>query len=75
MRNKLFFMVFTLCFLFWHGSIVLAENIDPSDDGQQYAWGENAGWLNFEPDQGIGVTVASDYITGYVWAENICWIN
>ena len=26
-----------------------AENIDPYDDGSQYAYGENVGWLNFEP--------------------------
>ncbi len=26
-----------------------AENIDPYEDGSQYAYGENVGWLNFEP--------------------------
>ena len=51
------------------------ENIDPNDDGSQYAYGENVGWLNFEPDQGPGVTVMSSKLTGYVWAENIGWIN
>ena len=52
-----------------------AENIDPYDDGSQYAYGENVGWLNFEPNQGPGVTVSDANITGYVWAENIGWIN
>jgi len=52
-----------------------AENIDPYDDGSQYAYGENVGWLNFEPSQGPGVTVSDDKLTGYVWAENIGWIN
>lgn len=26
---------------------VFAENIDPAGDGSQYAWGENAGWIDF----------------------------
>jgi len=25
-----------------------AENIDPNEDGSQYAYGENVGWVNFE---------------------------
>ena len=52
-----------------------AENIDPCDDGSQYAYGENVGWLNFEPSQGPGVTVSDTEVTGYVWAENIGWVN
>ena len=52
-----------------------AENIDPYDDDSQYAYGENVGWLNFEPSQGPGVHVYSDRVEGYVWAENIGWIN
>ena len=30
-------------------SDVFAENIDPDDEGSQYAWGENVGWLNTRP--------------------------
>jgi hypothetical protein len=52
-----------------------AENIDPNNDDSQYAYGENVGWLNFEPSQGPGVTVSSTEVTGYVWAENIGWVN
>ena len=52
-----------------------AENIDPDDDDSQYPYGENVGWLNFEPQQGGGVTVSDTEVTGYVWAENIGWIN
>ncbi len=51
------------------------ENIDSSDDGSQYAYGENIGWLNFEPSEGPGVTVTDTEVTGFVWAENIGWIN
>ena len=52
-----------------------AENIDPYEDGSQYAYGENVGWLNFEPSQGPGVQVSSSVVQGFVWAENIGWIN
>jgi hypothetical protein len=54
---------------------VQAENIDPDNDGSQYAWGENVGWINLEPSQGEGVTVTDSAITGKAWGENIGWIN
>lgn len=52
-----------------------AENIDPDNDGSQYAWGENVGWINFQPSLGDGVTVTDSAVTGYAWAENIGWVN
>ncbi|KAB2834123.1 MAG: hypothetical protein F9K48_06920, partial [Candidatus Brocadia sp.] len=54
-----------------------AENIDPYNDGSQYAYGENVGFLNFEPDDngGSGAEVTSSRVTGYVWQENADWIN
>ena len=48
-----------------------AESIDPNDDGSQYAYGQNIGWLNFEPNQGPGVIVTTEQIAGYVWVPNI----
>jgi hypothetical protein len=56
------------------GTAVLAENIDPNNNGSQYAYGENVGWVNFEP-HGIGATVSDANLTGHIWAENIGWIN
>lgn len=56
-------------------SVSIAENIDPYNDDSQYAYGENVGWFNFEPNTGNGVQVASDKLTGFVWAENIGWIS
>jgi hypothetical protein len=56
----------------------LSENIDPYNDGSQYAYGENIGWVNFEPNVsgvGVGATVYPGKITGFIWAENIGWIN
>ena len=55
-----------------------AENIDPYQDNSQYAYSENAGWLNFEPNAAgpnVGVAVSSSKLTGFIWAENIGWIN
>ncbi len=56
---------------------VLAENIDPNNDSSQYAWSENAGWVNAEPNNcsGCGVQVGSPAVTGWMWGENIGWIN
>ena len=56
-------------------AVLYAENIDPYDTDAQYAWGENVGWLNFEPGEGPGVHVDGDKLTGFVWGENIGWIN
>jgi hypothetical protein len=55
-----------------------AENIDPNEDGSQYAYGENVGWINFEPNNpepNVGATVSEQKLTGFIWAENIGWIN
>jgi len=53
----------------------LAENIDPYENAAQYAYADNAGWLNFEPAIGPGVTVSTDGLTGFIWAENMGWIS
>ena len=64
-----------------------AENVDPGNTaiGEQYAWGENVGWINAEPappnGQGTptpleqGVTVSGLGVTGFMYGENIGWIN
>jgi len=56
-------------------NVGFAENIDPYEDDSQYAYGQNVGWLNFEPNEGPGVTVSDANLTGFIWAENIGWIN
>lgn len=40
----------------------------------QYAWSENAGWLNFNATNG-NVQVYADHLEGFVWAENLGWIR
>ncbi len=73
MKN-MFWPTFMVIFLVFCGNLY-AENIDPNEDGSQYAWGENVGWLNFEPNTGDGVQVAGYKLTGFVWAENVGWIS
>ena len=54
-----------------------AENVDPPDDGHQWAWSENAGWINAQPlgPGGPGAEVGDFRLTGFLWAENLGWIN
>lgn len=55
----------------------LAENIDPGGDQHQYAWSENAGWINAQPlgPGGLGMEIGDFRVTGWLWAENLGWIN
>ena len=74
-KNKLL-KAFVVCMvMLCQASLLYAENIDPYNDEMQYAYGENVGWLNYEPNTGDGVQVTSDKLTGFVWAENIGWIS
>ena len=79
MRTEYLFMpVFLLSLLIFCCVNSYAENIDPYEDDSQYGWGENIGWLNFEPnisEANVGATVSSEELTGFIWAENIGWIN
>jgi len=59
-------------------NLASAENIDPDNDGSQYAYSENAGWVNFEPnlsEPNVGATVSTARLKGLIWGENIGWIN
>ncbi len=76
MKTKIFPAVLMLFLLHWlGGGTTLAGNIDPDTDGHKYAWGENIGWINFEPSSGPGVTVTDTDVTGDAWAENVGWIR
>lgn len=54
-----------------------AENIDPGGTGEQFAWGENIGWINAEPsgEGGPGIEVLDNKLTGHLWSENAGWIS
>ena len=79
-RTNIFSLsILAICLLVCCGDLC-AENIDPYEDGSQNAYGENVGWLNFEPNVpadpcDYGVTVVNTGLTGFIWAENIGWIN
>lgn len=82
MRQKILHAIFFIWMMFLATEFGLApafaENIDPDDDGSQYAYGENVGWINFEPGvvaADVGATVTGSEVTGLIWAENIGWIN
>lgn len=67
----------TLCCLVSGAPGLAAENTDPNDDGSQYAYAENLGWVNAEPggDGGRGLEVRDFRLLGYLWSENAGWIN
>ncbi|MDO8600911.1 MAG: hypothetical protein Q7R73_04920 [bacterium] len=64
-------IIFILLFCFF-AAATYAGNIDATS---RYAWGENVGWINFEPDLGGGVLVEDFSVRGYAWGENIGWVN
>ena len=75
-NNHKIFSFFTIILCFLLGTVPsFAENIDPDNDGSQYAWSENHGWINLEPDNTPGVDVSASQLTGYMWGENVGWIN
>lgn len=49
-----------------------ATNIDPA---HPYAYGANAGWVNFRGDTANGAVIGQLYCTGYVWSANCGWIG
>jgi len=78
MKNRFYKITFSVLFsvlLLFFCSNGYAGNIDPDNDDSKYAYGENVGWINFEPSLGSGVTVTDSAVEGYAWGENIGWIN
>ncbi len=59
------------------GTLVIAENIDPDIDDSQYAYAENVGWINAEPNGNgaDGIQVADFQLSGWLWGENTGWIS
>lgn len=77
-KKKMGIMALSIFVMIGMGAVTArAENIDPDNDDSQYAYGENVGYLNFEPggNGGSGAEVTNSAVTGYVWGENIGWIN
>lgn len=71
------FLFFTIAIGMMAVATYAVENIDPDNDDSQFAYGENVGWLNFEPggDGGDGAEVTNSAVTGRAWFENVGWVN
>jgi len=50
------------------------SNVDPAD---KWSWGENIGFMNWRDANGgaQGVVVGQNILAGFIWAENVGWIN
>ena len=54
--------------------------IDPYSAGNQYAWSNNIGWINFAPTDGstppkyLGLRITDKAVIGYAWSQNYGWI-
>ena len=61
----------------WLAAPVQAEDVDPDNDGSQYAWFPNAGWINAEPlgDGGSGMSLNNGDASGWLWSANTGWIS
>lgn len=64
--------------------LAVAENADPAQDGSQYAWAENAGWISFScantsscgtVDYGVTIDPFSGVSSGGARGENLGWIG
>jgi len=52
-HRKLVLAVSVIAILILSVGQSFAENINPNEDGSQYAYGENIGWLNIEQNQSL----------------------
>ena len=75
MGYKRLSIIFIVLMLFIFTPVAYGDNIDPGNDGSQYCYGENIGWINLQPLYGTGITVTDTAVSGYAWGENIGWIN
>ncbi len=61
--------------------VVPAALAQPSNivDANKLSWSENCGWMNWRdagsPASSQGVLVSATFLSGFIWCENIGWIN
>ncbi len=75
MKNKKMTSVIVLFVALLLGLVSVVYAAGNIDSTNKWAWAGNAGWLNFNPSHGGGVTVYDDHLEGYAWAENIGWVR
>jgi hypothetical protein len=77
MKLLTIFILCSLVSLFPLTTESMAENIDPGITDNKYAFAENVGWINAEPQGNTypGITVFLDTLEGYAWSENLGWVS
>lgn len=77
-RGSALTLVLAACVLLClNSAAVQAEDVDPFNDGSQYLYAENAGWINAEPggNGGPGMSIQGSTVSGWLWSGNIGWIS
>jgi len=76
MNRQTAVIVITIGF-FGLGTPTISDTIDPSSTGRQYAYQENAGWLDAEPlgDGGPGASIFQTTVMGWMWSETAGWLS
>ncbi len=73
--TKLVFIFTLAIFIILLPTFVLASETNGTiNPTYEYAWSENAGWINFSTSGG-NVAINDTGITGYAWSNNYGWIN
>jgi len=61
------------------GMLALAALAGNIDNVRKWAWGTNAGWINFAPSAGgdtsYTATVYADHLEGWIWGEASGWVR
>lgn len=67
----------SVLFLLLPASAFASEDVDPGNDGSQYAYAANLGWINAEPlgDGGPGIDFSAGALQGWLWSANTGWIS
>ena len=71
--KRLFILSLTITLVFGLGVLPAAsENIDPDNNGSQYAYSEVFGWIDFEldGDDEVGMEVTDDFVLGCFLTQN-----
>lgn len=73
--KRIFLLCSFLFIFFFSFSYAFAENIDPQNEGNDFAvLHYDDSQINFDCDS-CGVEVSSSQIFGYAWGESVGWIN
>ncbi|MDD5146707.1 MAG: carboxypeptidase-like regulatory domain-containing protein [Candidatus Pacebacteria bacterium] len=78
-KTKTIIIAMAVFFVFLIPFFCLASNSTGTvDSSHKYAWGENLGWVNFAPTDGVdyvGITITDTAVSGYAWSQAYGWIN